>query len=306
MPATNPRNPRPPPEDILEQPEPVTVRLGRPDLAPKDAPRRWRVPVVTESDSKGDLDPLGLTVPVGETTWGPLPDSLRAYDGREIGEVQRMWREPQLGGQGGMDLVDVWAEGVLNAGEELPSPYCVDVIWVDEVVETRDALRRNADFLTTERGSDWRRLLADEMECAVADVGVGPVARHRDGLPFVPSATRMIVGDLRSIDKRAKVIAYESRKYGWMAGAAVPLDNDYVTNRIAMWAGRFGPTALDRHQSAELDRNYQQEFDAGAGEPGSPAHPPRTDVEKRRNDALRRLHDSASSRQPEAPELGPS
>lgn len=164
-----------------------------------------------------------------------LPYPLRSRPGgRRIGTVERLWRTPHREWPEN-ELVDVWAEGILYARQGMPSLYKRDVLWLDEIEATEDKLRSNADRVFAELGDLWARRLAKALDTIETSVGIGPLAADTTGRRPARTLITHIVGDLRWVDRRVRLISVELASHGWVDAAAVPLDNPWVTERVARW-----------------------------------------------------------------------
>jgi hypothetical protein len=210
--------------------------------------------------SEGGPAPDFLYTPVGETTWTALPHPLLDRpishpDARAVGTVHRIWREPARGPDGILrdDQMEVWAEGELDPGEQMPAPYHRQVLWLDELEATTRTLRENTERICTEVGSDWRDQTATELTCDPDQVGAGPLARHPEGRKIVSSYFATIVADLRDVDRRVFQFSVELPSLGWLDAAAVPLDNPFVVERVARWGHHLGtPPAPAPTKSPEV------------------------------------------------------
>ncbi len=104
-------------------------------------------------------------------------------------------------------------------------------------------------------------------------VGIGPVASDRTGRR--PART-LVVGDLRDIDRRVRLVSIELSGYGWIDGAATPLDNPWATERVARWGDQIEllPVAYELPAPGRVFKNFasyvQARLDAiGARSPPS-------------------------------------
>lgn len=221
---------------MTEQPEPRPYRLPLAKLgAHNDRPRRWRV--IAGHEFPG-MPPPSFPIPVDELSVRRLPYPLRSRPGgRKIGTVERIWRVPHPGPDA--EVVDVWAEGVLDARQGIPWPYKRDVLWLDEIEAAEDKLRSNADRVFPEMGDLWTRRLAKALGTAETSVGIGPIAADTTGRRRARTLVTDIVGDLRWIDHRVRLVSIELDGNGWTDGAAIPLDNPWATERVARWGDQI-------------------------------------------------------------------
>lgn len=259
---------------MTEQPPPQRYRLPIARLgAHNDRARRWRVIVTTEVPGV----PLpSFPIPVDEVSVRRLPYALRSQPGgRRIGTVERIWRAPHPGWPE-PEVVDVWAEGVINARQGMPWPYKRDVLWLDEIEATEEKLRRNADRVFAEMGDRRTRQLAELLDTVETSVGIGPVASDRTGRRPARTLVTDIVGDLRDIDRRVRLVSIELSGCGWIDGAATPLDNPWVTERVARWGDQIEllPVAYELPAPGRAFKNFasylQARLDAiGARNPPS-------------------------------------
>lgn len=218
------------------QPPPRPYRLP---LAKRSAhnnhARRWRV--IAAHELSGVPVP-SFPIPVDEVNMHRLPYPLRSRPGgRKIGTVERIWRMPRPGLD--TEVVDVWAEGILDARQGMPWHHKRDVLWLDEIEATEVKLRNNAGRVFAEMGDLWTPRLAKALGTDDTNVGIGPIAADTTGRRPARTVVTDIVSDLRWIDRRVRFISVELADHGLVDAAAVPLDNAWVTERVARWGDQI-------------------------------------------------------------------